>query len=419
MNPLLPRSKKGGGSSGWSRQRLILIVFAFLIMVVACISGYYYKASKTASEQILSDQLAKWDIEALSERIREVHEKLRGQGLNSNQIREMFFESIRWEITENLMCFNPSNSRRHRKRRTSVLVNLAGEEVRACAPRGKRRGADGSLRTIYRLNLLNGEVLPSVEGVCSGKDFFEDPCGPTYDLLPLTEPGQPAGLMLCDPIPSCLLYCCLQMSLDLSGAEWGWKMFRRDLKLIGRTDLHAASSLTAAILWSRERKEAERRGTARQESFSGEDEIGRLIMKGYDVNATDRFGTTPLMLASQRARVGCVEELLDGGASIHMVDKRGRTAVFYALSQLGNYYGCPIVKLLLERGADPNVRDDKGWTPLMKASWSGCEKVVQALLDYGADLSLRDSKGFTALAMATLNNQTGAVTLLKNHGATE
>jgi hypothetical protein len=111
----------------------------------------------------------------------------------------------------------------------------------------------------------------------------------------------------------------------------------------------------------------------------------------------------------------------EGGADINMADQSGRTAIFHVISTGTTSLESmsKIVKLLLQRGADPDARDSDGWSPLMKASWLGHEEVVQQLINSGANVNGRDNKGFTALNVASLNNQLATVTLLKNHGATE
>ncbi|HKO61508.1 MAG TPA: ankyrin repeat domain-containing protein [Pyrinomonadaceae bacterium] len=58
-----------------------------------------------------------------------------------------------------------------------------------------------------------------------------------------------------------------------------------------------------------------------------------------------------------------------------------------------------VVKFLLERGADVNVRDgDEKGTPLMSATWSRHEEIVKLLIARGADVNAVDSKGRSALS---------------------
>ena len=55
---------------------------------------------------------------------------------------------------------------------------------------------------------------------------------------------------------------------------------------------------------------------------------------------------------------------------------------------------------LLERGADPNIANAGGGTPLMTAAVKGRERVVRLLLERGADPAAKDKTGKTALGHA-------------------
>ena len=55
---------------------------------------------------------------------------------------------------------------------------------------------------------------------------------------------------------------------------------------------------------------------------------------------------------------------------------------------------------LLSKGADPNVKDDRGRTPLHHAAFYGYAENVQALLAAGADRNARDNEGWTPLNSA-------------------
>ena len=55
---------------------------------------------------------------------------------------------------------------------------------------------------------------------------------------------------------------------------------------------------------------------------------------------------------------------------------------------------------LLSNGANPNVKDDRGRTPLHHAAYYGYVENVQALLDAGADPNARDNEGWSRLNAA-------------------
>lgn len=72
-----------------------------------------------------------------------------------------------------------------------------------------------------------------------------------------------------------------------------------------------------------------------------------------------------------------------------------------------------MARLLLKGGADPNLADKAGTTPLMTAaglsSPDRADAFVQLLLDAGANVALRDEKGRTALDMASAAGNDGVV----------
>ncbi len=68
---------------------------------------------------------------------------------------------------------------------------------------------------------------------------------------------------------------------------------------------------------------------------------------------------------------------------------------------------------LLQRGANPNARTDKGWTPLIKAVWRDSAPVVRLLLEGGADPRHRDRRGKTALDYARAQNAQRSIALLE------
>jgi ankyrin repeat protein len=78
-----------------------------------------------------------------------------------------------------------------------------------------------------------------------------------------------------------------------------------------------------------------------------------------------------------------------------------------------------IVKILLDKGADVNTKDNYGSTALMMASRDGRIEVVKLLLSKKADANAKDEDGDTALIKATNEGNTEMMDLLKSHGAKE
>lgn len=145
-------------------------------------------------------------------------------------------------------------------------------------------------------------------------------------------------------------------------------------------------------------------------AIKGEEEVIKLIKEGKDINARDKEnGKTALMqLVTMGKDVGHIRLLLKYGAEINLQDKEGNTALMLAVK----YGELNFVEVLLkEYKADPNIKDKEGKTPLMrvgiKEDMSDIEhadhKIIALLLDNGADAELRDNQCKTALMNAAEN----------------
>src|SRR5947209_5518941 len=88
--------------------------------------------------------------------------------------------------------------------------------------------------------------------------------------------------------------------------------------------------------------------------------------------------------------------LLERGADINARDEWGRTALMIGADE--GY--SELVSLLLDWEADVHARDERGYTALMFAAWKGHLDVVKALIERGADVNGVDTKrGYTALLL--------------------
>ena len=91
-----------------------------------------------------------------------------------------------------------------------------------------------------------------------------------------------------------------------------------------------------------------------------------LISKSKDVNQVNSVGRTPLFTAVRKGNVGYINLLIESGASLDMVDRYGHTPAHVAAIKTGInnpkaaelYFS--ILKLLKEKGANMNIKDNKG-----------------------------------------------------------
>ena len=116
------------------------------------------------------------------------------------------------------------------------------------------------------------------------------------------------------------------------------------------------------------------------------------------IDSTNAVGETPLMMAALRANVEAMRTLMARGAA---VDRPGWTPLHYAASSPS---AAP-VKLLLERGAAVDARSPNGNTALMLAARYGSEDSVALLLAKGADRKLRNDRNQTAADTARLDGR--------------
>ena len=139
--------------------------------------------------------------------------------------------------------------------------------------------------------------------------------------------------------------------------------------------------------------------------------IRLCIAAGADVNITDNYDDTALMVA---AFSGCTEMaklLISAGADVNAKNNNCKTALIRAA-----FSGCTeMVKLLLAAGADINGKDNNGETALIWAASSGCKKMVRLLIDAGADVNIKNNyNGSTVLMMAARDGYTETLQLLIN-----
>ena len=141
-----------------------------------------------------------------------------------------------------------------------------------------------------------------------------------------------------------------------------------------------------------------------------------LIRAGADVNSTDTDGTTELMFAAAGGHINSVKILLANGADVHARENQGKTALSYAamghveihLLSVYRYFNpfmmnipndgvAECMQLMIDAGADVNVKDSKGMAPVHIATVSTNIQCIQQLIKANADINTVDDNNISPI----------------------
>ena len=134
------------------------------------------------------------------------------------------------------------------------------------------------------------------------------------------------------------------------------------------------------------------------------------------VSAYSEDGFQPLGLASFFGHFDSAEYLVKAGAPINAISHNELGAAPIQSAAAGGH--TKIVRMLIEHHADPNIREQGGYTPLHAAAQNGDEETIRVLLYGGADLMLKSNDGKTALDLSIAAGHEKA-TLLLGEGVTK
>lgn len=177
---------------------------------------------------------------------------------------------------------------------------------------------------------------------------------------------------------------------------------------------------------------------------SGWDECVKVLLDaGAEVHAVDKKGRIALMLALSEGSVSCVGMLLDAGADVNALDAEGKDVWLYAESKksralecvhlllaagadadsgvscfAGKDYAREIVRLLLDSGADVHaVNEVTGRTLLIETARTGDAESVKKLLAAGVSVNHTDHEGRSALSYAAEEGRRKCVISLLSYAA--
>ncbi len=159
-------------------------------------------------------------------------------------------------------------------------------------------------------------------------------------------------------------------------------------------------------------------------AFDGETDLLKNYLKlGIDINTQDEFKQTALYAACSERRTKLALFLLDNGADANIANEKGRTpllaTVRWGFSAFNDEYkenADKLIKSLLEKGADVNAQDNEGRTPLIEAGFSGDYQTIKELLVRGADSTKKTNEGRTVIDEAAKELRGLAVKTLVESG---
>ncbi|XP_013774828.1 tyrosine-protein kinase shark-like [Limulus polyphemus] len=142
--------------------------------------------------------------------------------------------------------------------------------------------------------------------------------------------------------------------------------------------------------------------------------VGELLKSCYrSLDAKNQEGQSAMHLACINGNNEILDMLLDAGANVNIKDAKGLTPLHYAC-RLNH---ASTAKLLIEEGgANVQCRAiENGWVPLHEAANSGHLTVIQVLLEVGAPCYPRSNDNETPLEVALRNGHLDCVRFLENY----
>jgi uncharacterized protein len=148
-----------------------------------------------------------------------------------------------------------------------------------------------------------------------------------------------------------------------------------------------------------------------------EEVVALLLTHGCDPNAKNMFGMTALDYACETlppAWLSLLSLLFEGGARLECAFGNG----CWCVNNAAILPSAKVLEFLLDHGGLVNGQDYGGATPLMGAVTHGREANVKLLIERGADVDLKDIQGRTAFDWARTHARLEFLPLLEAAGGT-
>jgi len=113
--------------------------------------------------------------------------------------------------------------------------------------------------------------------------------------------------------------------------------------------------------------------------------MSQLLKKGISVNAENKYGMRPILMACTNGQEAAVEFLIKRGADVNVKSKSGESPL--QVASKGGY--TRLVEILLKEGAEINAVNAEGASALHLACEASNKEIVKILLQHGADQEIK------------------------------
>jgi len=144
--------------------------------------------------------------------------------------------------------------------------------------------------------------------------------------------------------------------------------------------------------------------------FGDFDAVKKIVaMSPEVVNNKDKYGFTVLHGLAEEENLEIMQYLIDYGANVNVKNDEGITPLHLA-------GWADIVKLLIKNGANLESVSKNGETPLVNlASEQEREDVIEALLQAGANVNAKNARGETALDIAISRGENEKICVIQKY----
>lgn len=153
-------------------------------------------------------------------------------------------------------------------------------------------------------------------------------------------------------------------------------------------------------------------GWSANDVFTGE--YDRMLKKIWDDTYSASSLNQALVKGIESNNISMVTQALKNGANPNVQDKWGNTPLHIVA---GKIVSAGMIVLLVQYGADPNARDRCDDTPLHEAARFKSEVSMALLLQSNADPTIKNRLGITPLQLAVSQGLTASISMLLQYGA--